>query len=78
MEEDRFADEFRTIDNTEEIETAREKYEDLIKGKIDEIKYVKYDDIYEELFEEYSKEYDLKREEGKYWGITITRGEENE
>lgn len=73
-----FLEDMRTMETRERLreneqEQARQEYEDLIDGKINEIKYVKYDDIYEELYEKYSKEYDLKREEGKWWGITIRR-----
>ena len=55
-----------------DIEQAKNEFQQLLDGDISEIKYVKGDDIYEELYEQHSEE--LIRQENKYWGITITKG----
>ena len=77
-----FLEDMRNMDARDEIkerekEEVEEEFQQLIDGDIKEIKYIKGNEIYEELYEEYSKEYDLKREENKWWGITI-RNEEYE
>jgi len=68
-----FLEDMKRLDEEDNKEDAKKEFEELITGERKEIKYVKGDEIYEELYDEYSKEYDLKREENKWWGITITK-----
>lgn len=55
---------------------AEEEFKELVNGKLKEIKFCRGDEIYEDVFDEYSKEYNLSREENKWWGITIRKEQE--